>query len=62
MSFAAGGVVITSGYPDGTGRPIWLDNVACSGTEATLFDCPSNSISVTNCDHNEDVGVTCAQA
>ncbi len=45
--------------PDGNGT-IWLDNVACIGTEARLQDCRANPIGVHNCGHNEDVGVVCS--
>ena len=45
-------------FGQGTG-PIWLDNAACTGTEATLFDCPANPIGTHNCDHSEDVGTRC---
>ena len=38
-----------------------LDNLACAGTETSLFDCPHNGIGVHNCDHNDDVGVDCAR-
>ena len=45
-------------FGEGTG-PIWLDNAACTGTEATLFDCPANPLGTHNCDHSEDVGTRC---
>lgn len=45
-------------FGPGTGS-IVLDNVACTGSEPTLLTCRSNPIGINNCDHNEDVGVTC---
>ncbi|XP_051846053.1 soluble scavenger receptor cysteine-rich domain-containing protein SSC5D [Antechinus flavipes] len=45
-------------YGSGTG-PIWLDDVACVGVEASLGDCPASPWGTHNCDHQEDVGLTC---
>ena len=45
-------------YGQGSGD-ILLDNVQCSGTEASLFECRHNGIGVENCAHHEDVGVEC---
>ena len=37
-----------------------LDDLGCSGTEASLFDCSNaGGINVHNCGHSEDVGITC---
>ncbi|XP_044540425.1 soluble scavenger receptor cysteine-rich domain-containing protein SSC5D-like, partial [Gracilinanus agilis] len=45
-------------YGSGTG-PIWLDDVGCAGIEASLAACPASPWGVHNCDHQEDVGLTC---
>ena len=45
-------------YGPGTG-PIWLDNVACTGSETHLFDCLHSSWGRHNCGHDEDVSITC---
>ncbi|XP_030435714.1 macrophage receptor MARCO [Gopherus evgoodei] len=41
-------------------HPIWLDNVECSGTEASIFDCEKTHWGEHNCSHSEDAGVECA--
>ena len=38
---------------------IWLDNVACTGNESRLIDCPANPPGLHNCHHVEDAGVRC---
>ena len=45
-------------YGEGTGN-ILLDDLACTGTERSLFDCTHNGIGTHNCQHSEDVGITC---
>ena len=49
-----------SSFGGGNGR-IALDNMVCNGNEQRLEMCSSTSIGVHNCDHTEDVGITCAQ-
>ncbi|XP_070295014.1 scavenger receptor cysteine-rich domain-containing group B protein-like [Salvelinus sp. IW2-2015] len=39
---------------------ILLDNLKCSGSEASLQQCSHISWDVHNCDHSEDAGVTCS--
>ena len=39
---------------------IVLDDLDCSGSEGSLFECPSDSpVLVHDCDHSEDAGVRC---
>lgn len=38
---------------------IWLDDVQCAGNETALEDCRHGDFGVTNCKHDEDVGVQC---
>uniref|UniRef100_A0A8C7A9R0 Macrophage receptor with collagenous structure n=1 Tax=Neovison vison TaxID=452646 RepID=A0A8C7A9R0_NEOVI len=51
------GTALTNMSP-GSGE-IWLDNVACRGTEITLWNCRKNNWGAHNCNHNEDAGVEC---
>lgn len=39
---------------------ILLDNLKCTGLEATLQECSHIPWDVHNCDHSEDAGVTCS--
>ena len=58
--FNKGAVAYSSAYyGQGTG-PILLDNVQCTGTEGSLFNC--TYISNHNCVHFEDAGVMCQSA
>jgi len=53
-----GAVARTQAYfGAGTGQ-ILLDNVQCSGSEGRLIDC--TFVTMHNCNHGEDAGVTCA--
>ncbi len=40
--------------------PIWLDDLRCTGFESRLIDCPQNLIGSHNCDHSDDVALSCA--
>ncbi|XP_025112202.1 deleted in malignant brain tumors 1 protein-like isoform X2 [Pomacea canaliculata] len=45
-------------YGPGTG-PIWLDDVSCAGTEQFIDRCAYRPWNQGNCDHREDVSVSC---
>ncbi|XP_036966564.1 macrophage receptor MARCO-like [Acanthopagrus latus] len=42
----------------GSGQ-IWLDELRCTGTESSIFDCPHSGVGTHNCGHGEDVAVQC---
>ncbi len=50
------GFVTSSLSGNGT---IWLDNVACRGSETDIADCPHSSWGRHDCSHSEDVAVRC---
>ena len=49
-----------SAKPARNSKPIFIKNVACSGTELTLMDCSYDS-DTSEDDHSKDVGVQCQQ-
>ena len=45
-------------YGQGNGL-IWLDDLACTGTETSVYNCTHNGFGNHNCEHKEDIGVKC---
>ncbi|XP_019630260.1 PREDICTED: scavenger receptor cysteine-rich domain superfamily protein-like [Branchiostoma belcheri] len=45
-------------FGQGSGQ-IWLDDVACDGSETTISDCGHGGWGLHNCEHSEDAGAVC---
>ena len=60
MGFVDVGASDSSRFGSGaSSQSIWLDNVACNGSESLLIDCSHAGIGNENCGHDEDVGIIC---
>lgn len=46
-------------FAQGTGQ-IWLDEVACIGSEISLSECSHSGFGIHNCVHSQDAGVICS--
>lgn len=46
-------------YGAGT-LPIMLDDIVCSGSEDSVYDCTHRPWGENNCGHGEDAGVACS--
>ena len=51
----------TTSRGQGSGM-ILMDNVACEGTESSIFNCSHNGMGNLNCQHGQGAGVTCGTA
>ncbi len=52
-------MALTTGFTNSNTGIIWLDQVACLGTETRLIDCPANALGLHDCVNFEDAGVRC---
>ncbi|KAF3980660.1 MAG: hypothetical protein HFP76_00855 [Methylococcales symbiont of Iophon sp. n. MRB-2018] len=62
MFTITGGTAITSGvssFGRAPPNPIFLDNLACDGTETSILSCPRSLLGLHQCDHSQDVAVQC---
>jgi len=58
LGFASGTKIDNSNYTTSAG-PIWLDDVRCSGAERDISECSHSGWAVHNCQHREDVAISC---
>ncbi|XP_041470263.1 deleted in malignant brain tumors 1 protein-like [Lytechinus variegatus] len=59
LGYCAASIAHGSAYFGAGEGQIWLDDVACTGEETDLLDCPHRGVGIHNCNHNEDAGVVC---
>ena len=59
MGFVGLSVSDSSRFGSGAStQNIWLDDVACRGSESRLIDCSYDG-NTADCSHSEDVGIVC---
>ena len=60
LGFGSSGTAIGSAYFGQGSGPIWLDSVACTGSESTLASCGHLGVGVTrSCSHSLDAAIIC---
>jgi len=60
VCYRRNGIMLNNRYGPGSGT-IWLDNVQCTGSESSIANCRHNNWGVHNCNHREDVSISCVQ-
>lgn len=50
----------SSHYNEGLGK-IWMDDLACDGSESDIINCKYPGWGQTDCSHSEDVSLDCGE-
>ena len=61
MYFTSGAIARGSAYFGQGNGSILLDNVHCTGNEASIFSCSHSNIGSHNCNHGDDASVVCGK-
>ena len=59
LGYRDGIAALGSAYFGAGSGKIWLDDVACNGSENRLSDCSNSGLNNADCEHFEDAGVEC---
>ncbi|XP_064596720.1 deleted in malignant brain tumors 1 protein-like [Liolophura sinensis] len=58
LGYSLGYFATNAAFGEGTGT-LWLDELVCAGTEANISQCSHLPWGMTDCQHDEDVGLIC---
>ena len=61
LLFSYAGTARGGAYRGQGSGPVWLDSVACEGSPDSILLCSADPFGVTDCGHDEDVAVCCAE-
>ena len=56
--FYAGSIAATGSYTESL-KPIFINDLNCTGSEESVWDCPHNGIEGYSCNHRQDASVVC---
>ena len=60
VCYRRNGRMLFNKYGPGSGT-IWLDGVNCTGAETSIADCRHNGWGVNDCEHRDDVSISCVE-